>query len=348
MTVRPLESLGAPSPLEAWAPPDAPPSLRRETRQFLGWVRAMWRQTDAENPVFLKSSRLAYVRRRWPFHGIYSDLVFGLGFGALALILIAILAAIQDRKIPASFPLQIFNATAGVFLCSTLFGGIMQGRRVSGFIKSTDKALAWDDLALTPLREEQFLWAWLWAPILERARHAPLAALFGVFGIMIQPLDLPIMRAAFGGWTPQVHETPGYLTFGNLLMIGLGILMIGLAGAVISAGMAALSICLSLNIGARLHDPLDMLWGFVHVLPLAAAHCLNLTAVIYLLTTVMGEKLHGAAVIAFSLSAAITGAFGSWMILQYLLEEFWPAVLARRHVKMQVSWWRSLFARPKI
>jgi len=342
-----VESIGAPSPVDAWSPARPAPAFLREPLAFLIWLRKEHSATLADSPVYLKAQCVAYSRRRRAFQGLRGDILLGLFFGVIALGISALVMRYEKKAIPLALPMNIFTAAGAVYIVSLLLCAPVLAARAGRFIKTSDKAMIWEQLALTPLREEHYLWGWLWSPLIERARHVVLAVAFVVAGVAFARLELLIPQEIRGTAVWWLKDS--YVVFKpwHYGLLGIAVFLLALAGMITTVAIATLAIGQTLNIGPRLFDVVAIGFSAIHIAPLAAALCLEFASLCFLITGLINDVIYLFPAIAFGFAALVLGVAGAWMNTLYVLEDFWPALLARREVRGQRALWLSLFTSPK-
>jgi len=186
---------------------------------------------------------------------------------------------------------------------------------------------------MTPIREEHFLWAWLWSPLVDRLRHVILAIVFGVFGLLCVP-----------EFTSLVME-PGSAVPWAVGGVFVSIAGLAVLGILTSAGLVTVSLIQVLDLGPRLYDAARLLWALLHLAPFVAGLFCEVTAAILVVSGLVDGIGWFYVSAMFSLTGICMIAMADWMLLHYLLPDFWNAILARRAVRYQVSWWRALMGK---
>lgn len=327
------QGIGAPSPVEAWAPPDEAPPFNRYPVRFLRWVAARHRETVDDNPIYRKSAGRRYVRRPDRLSPLTREILTAIVFAAVVMVVTHALRHFTGQP-RASLPWRYFLPVIGaVFLVSLLVAGFSMAHRASRFIKTTDNAMVWDDLILTPLREDHFLWGWIWSPLIERTRGILLAVVFGVFGVWFSP------------FRDHLTPSPSFPVPVSLSLLALALLFMGVLALALALGLATLGIIQSLDLGPRLYDAAGALWGLFHLLPLGTGFAMECVAGGFLIAGANDDPQWFVSSLFFSLAGMPLVAWGDWLAIQYLLPGFWDALLARRTVRGQKSWWRALLGK---
>jgi hypothetical protein len=101
----------------------------------------------------------------------------------------------------------------------------------------------------------------------------------------------------------------------------------------------------SLDLGPRLYDGVGVMWGLLHLAPVALGVALELGAAGCLIAGLLSRPGWLLLSSLFSLSAVVPVAWSAWLLIHYLLPGFWDSLLARREVRAQKSWWRALLGK---
>jgi len=325
--------VGAPSPIEAWQLPEGAPPFIRHPFLFIRWLVVHHRGTVEDNPIYSRTVGRRYVRRRRRLPLFLGDLLKGLVFAALAMTAIHLLRHMHGDSDPERVWLYFGPTVGAIYLVSLILSGFTTTRRASGFIKSTDRSMMWEDLILTPLREEHFLWGWLWSPVLDRGRHALLAVGVGTVGVLVSPFSNGLVE---GGSVTGVW---------HLVLLPLSVAMMAVLGLALAAGLATLGLVQALDLGPRMYDAAGALWGLFHLCPYVLAGGFELAAGGFLIAGLIGDPGWMVDSILFALAGLVLAGWADWLLIHYLLPGFWEALLARRTARGQTSWWRALMGK---
>lgn len=331
----PRERIGEPSPPEAWTAPAPVPDFRREFFRWIGHIRSMHRDTVLLNPIYRRTARVGYGRPPLWKRVFRHELVVGMVGSAATLLAIAVLARLDDRAIPRDLPLHFFSVMGAIFMITLLLQGLFLPFRAGRFIKTMDKAPGWEQLLLTPVRELDFLWAWIWSPILRMYRYIYYALVFGTFGIIFFPIR-------YWGFT---HRMVDYSPIRVLIGLPSAIILLSVSGMIVSACLTMMLVGKALNIGGRIYDFIEIFWEIFLGLPLVVALVCQVYAFISLIAAVTVSPRHLFDSCIASLGAIVFGLVAAWMEHQYLIASFWSSIQARRFVRYQKSWIQSLFGR---
>lgn len=320
----------------AWLAQEPAPSMFRSPRKFARWVRRRRAQTIDDNPFYRIAMRLAYVRRPRRVLPWISELLVSL---LVTVVCVAVAWALQYRETkapPVAPAAHLLITFGGVHALTMAIVSCVTWVRISSFISFADRAQAWTELHLAALREQDFMWGFVWAPALDRLRLIPVATLALAAGAIFAP-DRTIW---YGLGLPALADD-SFLTALLCLLLGVSLALLSFWLSMLCVNLMGL--VTSIGLAPSVLDPVELFFWILQCLPTVAASLLSLGALMTVVGGFVDSWEHFQVAIALALGGIASGYWGLWVFSQVLDAGLWPALMCRRNATNQVSWWKSTF-----